>query len=91
MEWQTWKNSTVNGPSSSTSLARDRVELDLVQQATLAQLDLGQAQGQPRSEDRHVELLQHVGQRADVVLVAVGQDDALDLVGPLAPGTRCRE
>ena len=33
---------------------------------------------------RRADLAQHVGQRADVVLVAVGEDDRLDVVGALA-------
>ena len=33
---------------------------------------------------RLADLAQHVGQRADVVLVAVGEDDRLDVVGAVA-------
>ena len=33
---------------------------------------------------RHADLAQHVGQGADVVLVAVGEDDRLDVVGAVA-------
>ena len=44
------------------------------------ELDLDQALGQRRAVDGHVKLRQDVRQRADVVFVAVGDDDAADLV-----------
>ena len=40
------------------------------------QLRLEQAQGQPRAEDWDVQLLQRKRQAADVVFVAVGEEDA---------------
>ena len=51
-------------------------------------LDLDQALGQPRGIDRHVELLQEMGQRADVILVAVRDDNcahAVFLIAQVSP------
>ena len=59
----------------------DGVELGVVEQPVLPQLDLSQPQRQASAEHRDIELLQHIGQRADVILVAVGQEDAFDLLG----------
>jgi hypothetical protein len=57
------------------------VERDAVGEAVLAQLDGDQAGGEAGGPDRReVQLRQDVGQRADVVLVPVGNDDAPDAV-----------
>ena len=55
-------------------------ELALVEDPVLLQLQRHQAQRQTGAVDRGLDLLQHVGQRADVVLVAVGQEDAADFL-----------
>ena len=49
--------------------------------AVLVELGRDQSERQPRPEDRDVlALAQQVGQRADVVLVPVGEHDRVDLV-----------
>ena len=58
-------------------------EAGLAQELVLFELGLHQAQGQPRAVDRDVQLAEHVGQRADMVLVAMGEDDAANPVFPL--------
>ena len=51
----------------------------------LLQLALDQREGQPGADQRHVRLLaQQVRHRADVVLVAVGEDDRVEVV-PAVP------
>ena len=59
-------------------LGAERVQLGPVQDFVLAQLAFGEADGQPRAVDGDIELLQDKRQRADVVLVAVGQNNPLD-------------
>ena len=49
-------------------------------QVELLQLVADQTQGQPGAIDRQVHLLQQIGDAADVVLVAVGDQQPLDLV-----------
>ena len=58
----------------------DLHQLGAAQQVVLFQLVLDEADGQPGSVDGHVDLLEQVGQRADVVLMAMGDDHALDPV-----------
>ena len=48
--------------------------------APLLKLILDNAHGQPCGEYRDVDLLKHIGQRADMVLVPVRDDKALDFV-----------
>ena len=66
---------------------RQRVRLD----AALGQLRLDQSEGELRADQRDVGLVrQQVGHGADVVLVAVGEHDRLDVVA-VGPGwTRSR-
>jgi len=47
----------------------------------LAQLDLDQPAGQPRGVHRRLDAAKQVGQRAHVVLMAVGHHDSLDAIG----------
>ena len=56
----------------------ERDQLDVVQAAGLAQLGLDQAQRQRRGVDRCADVLDHVRQRADVVFVAVSDEDGTD-------------
>ena len=49
----------------------------------LRQLVFEDAEGQLRAVDRHVQLLQQIGDPADVVLVTVCYEHAHDLVGVL--------
>ena len=72
----------LDGKAAQLELAPggDLHQLGAAQQAVLLQLVLDEADGEPGGVDRQVHLLEQVGQRADVVLVAVGDDDALDLI-----------
>ena len=56
-----------------------RVQLGRLDEPVLAQLVAQEAEGQRRAVDGHGQARQHVRQRADVVLVPVGQDDAADV------------
>ena len=58
-------------------------DLRLVQQAGLAQLLAQQEGGEGRGVDRRLQPRPQPGDRADVVLVGVGQHDAQDVVGVL--------
>ena len=51
-----------------------------VQQIMLLQLDLDQAGSQTGGMQRRVHLLEHIGQTADVVLMAVSQEKATELM-----------
>ncbi len=55
-----------------------RVQLGRFDEAVLAQLVAQKPEGQRGSIDGHREAGQHVRQRADVILMPVGQDDAPD-------------
>ena len=77
MLWQMWKNSTVKQPRVQTIVRGDGVQLAVGQQPGFFQLELGQAARERSGVDRHVQVFQQVGQRADVILVAVGQHDGL--------------
>ena len=61
-------------------LGGDLHELGLAGQAELLQLVPDQAAGQAGAVDGQVELLQQIRDAADVVLVAVGDEQALDLI-----------
>ena len=58
----------------------DHVQRGHVLQPVLLQLVLAQRQGQLRAVDRRGQVAQHIGHRADVVLVAVGDEIAPDLL-----------
>ena len=62
----------------------DDDQVGLAQQPGLLDAVAGQAERDRRAVDREAQFAQQVLQRADVVLVAVGGDDALDAVGVLA-------
>ena len=55
-------------------------ELGAVQQAVFLQLQLDESGGHAGGVDGGVDRPQHIGQRPDVVLVAVGDENAPDLV-----------
>ena len=57
----------------------DRMQVARVH-AVLFQAALQNAQRQARAIDRHVDLLQHIRQRADVILMTMREHDGLDLV-----------
>ncbi len=61
------------------ALAVDLDELGVAQQPVLVQLRLHHAEREPRAPDlAHADLAHHVRQRADVILVAVREDDRVD-------------
>ena len=61
-------------------LGGDLHELGLARKAEFLQLVADEAAGQAGTVDGQVELLQQVGDAADVVLVAVGDEQTLDLI-----------
>ena len=54
-------------------------ELGVAQEVLFVELAADQRHGKGAGVDRHVDLLQEEGQAADVVFVAVGDEDPLDL------------
>ena len=63
----------------------DLDELGVAQQAVLVELRLDHAQREARPPHlAHPDLTHHVGQRADVIFVAVREDDGVDAAGCLA-------
>lgn len=56
------------------------VQLGLVVQVMLLELASNQANGERRTVDRHIKFLQQVWNRADVILVAVSDDQTFDFV-----------
>ena len=79
-------NSSRNGPSSTgRPLGLDLAQLGRAQQAVLVELRLDEAERQPRRPDlRNLHLAHQVRERADVVLVRVGEHDRPNLPGPVA-------
>ena len=83
IEWVTCKNRIENPPTSSAEPGTATVALDQVGHLVLLELALQQLQGERRPDHRHraVQVAQEVRQRADVILVAVGEDHRLHVVG----------
>ena len=80
IEWLTATNSSSKGPRVSRSPALHLV-VDGLLEPVLAQLGVEQGEGQLGADERDVAALaQEVRRGADVVLVAVGQHQRLDLV-----------
>ena len=92
IECVTRANSASNGPHADrVALAVDLDELGVAQQAVLVELRLDQAEREPRAPDlAHADLAHHVRQRADVVLVAVREDDRVDAARRARAGRRSR-
>ena len=65
------------------ALHLDRVELDLAGQPLLLELAGDQAGGERRRVERHAEIVGEIGDGADMVLMAVGEDDAEQIVAAL--------
>src|SRR5437016_4788864 len=55
----------------------------IAQYAVLVEFVFRQTKCEPRSVNRHIEFFQNVGQRAEMIFVAVRQDDRRDLVAKL--------
>ena len=68
----------------------DDVQLDLAGQPLLLELAGDQAGGERRRVERHAEIGGEIGDRADMVLMAVGEDDAEQIVAPLLDEARDR-
>ena len=75
-------NSIVNGPIVTVVARLDRLQPVAGVDAVLLELRLDQRQRQRRAVHRAVEERQHVRHGADVILVAVRQDQRLDLAAP---------
>ncbi len=83
-EWVTGMNSTSNGPICAALAVGHRDRAGPAEQPGLLDAVAGEAERERRAEDREDQLAQQERQAADVVLVAVGGDAALDAVGVLA-------
>ena len=70
-------------PDLEALAGADLAQVGVVEQAVLFQLVFHVGQRELGALDRHVQFGQHPGQRADVVFVAVGQNDAAHLLAVL--------
>ena len=84
---ETIRNAVVRAEEANLHVAEGQLaaRVDLMQsggaeQPVLPELALNKPQGQPRRVDRQVQLLDDEGDAADVVLVAVGDDQRFDAV-----------
>ena len=85
MEWLTAKYSQSNAPCRSRPPSRDLQQVR--GQPVLPALGRDQGQREPGADDRQVRALpQQERHRADVVLVAVGQHQRVDVVQPVLDG-----
>ena len=80
MECVTWMNSMENGPSVSISPGLTVMKLGVVEHVVLFETPFDQRQREGGAVDRDVELRQQEGDAADVIFVAVGQDQAADVL-----------
>ena len=69
-----------NGAEGEAAAGEDLDQLGVVEQAMLFELALDQGEGELGAVDGDVELGEDPGQAADVVLVAVGEDDGADFI-----------
>ena len=79
IECVTWMNSILKGPTSTICLGCDLDEDGIALQVVLFQAPLDQRQREGGAVDRHFDIAQEIGNGADVVFVAVGEDEAADL------------
>ena len=79
MEWFTWMNSTGEAARLHDVAGVMGHELRLAHKVVLLELELDEAQRQRRGVHGGIDGLQHIRQRADVVLVAVGDEEAAEL------------
>ena len=69
------ETSKVHGRAEAHDLSLGRL-----QHSPLSELVLNDAHSQPGGKNGHIDLLQHIGQRADMVLVTVRDHKSLDLI-----------
>jgi hypothetical protein len=91
IEWVRVISSSSNGPRRNLAAERHLGDVDLVEDAGVAQLLAQQEGGERRGVDRRLQARPQPGHRADVVLVGVGQDDAEDVVGIVLDEGRVRQ
>ena len=86
IEWVEVDELQLERPALHLLPRRQLLQRRLVAELVLVELRADHADRQHAAVDdrRDADLAQHVGQRADVVLVAVGEDDRLDVVGAIA-------
>ena len=82
-EWVTGMNSTSQGPIRRRSPSRTGMNWARLGHPGLVDPVAGQGQGELGAVDGDGEVAEQVGQAAGVVLVPVGEDDAVDPVGVL--------
>ena len=82
--WLMAQKRTVNGREIEHRVFGDLVQLDHLEQAVLVELRLGEGQREAAAVDRHVDVAQHVGERAEMVFVAVGDEEGEHVVAALA-------
>ena len=78
-ECVTWMNSIEKRPQFQTVAGLDRVELGVIDHPMLFQTPLHQRQREGGAVHRHGDLLQQKRYAADVIFVAVRQDQAADV------------
>ena len=83
MEWVRVIRCRSNGPSRISPSSADLGDRRRVHQPVLTQLLAQQIGGERRGVDRRLETRPQPGDRADVVLVGVGDHDAEDVIGML--------
>ncbi len=79
-EWVTRMGSMVKGPMVNFSLGRDLDQRGFVEQLVLFEFAFDVGQREFGGVDGNLELAENPGQAADVVLVAVGEDDGADVL-----------
>ena len=83
IECVTWMNSIENGPSVELLAGLDLVQLGRVEQLVLFQAPLHQRQREGRAIHRNVHLRQQERDAADVVFVAVRENQPADVLAVL--------
>ena len=81
MEWQTWKNSTLNGPIWTVSPAFTGRRSALDCHSAAGEFDLDQAEGQGRSVNRRRDAVENVLNGPDMIFMSVrdhNPDDFID-------------
>ena len=78
-EWVTRIGSMVNGPMVNLTLGSISISSINVGELVLFELAVDIGQGELGRVDRDLEFLQHPGQAADVVFVAVGEQDGANM------------